>query len=387
MRRYLRGAGNAAGRGPAFGGYQPALAGIAVGAGVVAVAFLVLGVLAFRSATHTASQVSQPTYTETGAFDYAIEMEPSTLYPDGILRPPAESGSDPLQNGEEGSSPAPAFTALAREARVTFQYKLASSEAAELSGTVAADLVIRPEGREWVRTTELLAPRAFTGTSVDQSLTIDLLAVGALIAQISEETALSGGTFEVVVVARVEGAGTRAGEPLAVLFEQPFTLRYDRTLITPPAERTMTVQASSSELVTNSKSLSLVLWSPSVSAARALSVVGFVTALGALVVFGGYLALGLSSSEEARIRARYGSRLVDVRGAESGPEDDAVRVASMRDLSRLAERFGSVILHQPMPAGHRYFVRDGDDTYEYVIASAATSGPFGAGSPVDTAGS
>ncbi len=71
--------------------------------------------------------------------------------------------------------------------------------------------------------------------------------------------------------------------------------------------------------------------------------------LGLLLMAGGYLALGLRNDEEARIRARYGSRLVSVAGPETERTADAVRVATMRDLARLAERFGSVILHAPLP--------------------------------------
>jgi hypothetical protein len=358
---------------------------VTVAAAVVAVAFLLLGVLAFRAPTHTSSRVSEPAYTETGTFDYAIVMEPSTLYADGILLPKPETTRAAEDAGTPVSPPA-AFTSLAREARVTFQYEMESEEQAALNGTVAADLVIRPARGEWSRSAPLLGLEAFEGLSVTKPLTIDLVSVGALIARIEEETGLSGSPYELAVVARIDALGTRGGEPLQTSFESTFTLTYDRTLITPPSELTTTVPASSSEMVTTSKSLSLILWSPSVSVARSLAVVGFTTALGAALVFGGYLALRLASDEEARIRARYGSRLVDVQ-TEADRDEDSICVASIRDLSRLAERFGTVILHQPLPAGHRYFVRDGEDTYEYVSVGSASLGPASVPNMAGTPGS
>jgi len=91
-------------------------------------------------------------------------------------------------------------------------------------------------------------------------------------------------------------------------------------------------------------------------------------------VSGGSFAYALYTDERARIRARYGARLVDV---EVPPVigEEAIRVASIRDLARLAERAGTVILHTPLPGGHRYFVRDGDDTYEYIVPGAASPAP------------
>lgn len=387
MKRHLSGSTGHPARGLPFWGYQPALTGLTAAAGVLALVFLLLGVVAFRSASHTATSVSEPAYSETGSFDYTIQMAPSTLYPDGILRSPASAIAAGTGGGAEAAAPPPAFSSLARQARLTFRYRFEAVDPVEFGGTVAADLVIRPRGGEWTRTTSLSAPEAFKGFAVERPLTIDLVGVKDLIAQIEKETALRGGPYEIVVVAKVEGVGTKAGAPLETSFESTFKLTYDMALITPPSELTTTVQASASKTVAVSRTFSLGIWSPSVSLARGTAVTGFSTALGAAVVLGGYLAFLLWSDEQARIRARYGSRMVDVRSAESDKRDDAIQVASIRDLSRLAERFGSVILHQPLSAGHRYFVRDGDDTYEYVIAASSAGGPVGAGTPVDISGS
>jgi signal peptidase I len=350
-----------------FGNYQSGLVALATAAGVIALAFLVLGLIAFRNPTHTTNDLALPAHNETGTFDYAIIMDASTLYPDGILRPALASESPAPTEAE--TAPPSAFTAISREAQLTFEYALESADPVVLEGSLAADLVIRPEGGAWSRTAPLLSPVAFEGLSVSMPLAIDLVAAGALIAQIEEETGLAGRQYELTVVARVAAVGTRDGEAFATSFESAFTLSYDSVLVTPPPALVTSTQTTSTETVTAAKSLSLGPWSPTVSWARTMAVVGFMAALGALLVSGGYLAYGLWSDEQARIRARYGSRLVDVRPAAAEPGEDAIRVASIRDLARLAERCGSVILHAPLPAGHRYFVRDGEDTYEYVVGA------------------
>jgi hypothetical protein len=298
-------------------------------------------------------------------------MEPSTLYPDGILRPAAANA--PAADGSEAAPPA-AFTAISREARLTFDYALESAGEVTLEGTVSADLVIRPEGGEWSRSAALVAPTPFEGLAVSTPLVIDLAGVGALIQQIETETGLAGRQYELAVVARVEGLGTRAGEPFATTFESTFAATYDRVLITPPTTLTTTAQGMTSEVVTAPKRLSLGPWSPTVAQSRTIAFAGFSAALGALLVSGGSFAYALYTDERARIRARYGARLVDV---EVPPVigEEAIRVASIRDLARLAERAGTVILHTPLPGGHRYFVRDGDDTYEYIVPGAASPAP------------
>ena len=368
MKRHFGNGGNWLPDPAQFSSYQSGLLALATGAGVLALGFLVLGVIAFSSASRSAEQTSVPEYTESGSFDYAIFMEPSTLYPDGVLQSGSAAPTGAPDAGADASPPA-AFTSLTREAKLSFNYALDSDDAVDMTGTVAANLVIRPAGGEWSRTTPLLAPTPFEGTTATAPISIDLVAVGALINQIEDETGLSGRSYELMVNAHVTATGTRAGEPFETTFESPFTLTYDPVLITPPSTLTTTTPTTATKTIVRPKSLSLGFWSPRVSSARAVAMVGFSAMLGLLLMAGGYLALGLRNDEEARIRARYGSRLVSVAGPETERTADAVRVATMRDLARLAERFGSVILHAPLPEGHRYFVRDGEDTYEYFVGS------------------
>jgi signal peptidase I len=345
------------------GGFRPALVGLTATAAVLAALFLGVVVLAFRTDAHSGRSVSEPTYAETGTYSYEIQMEPSTLYPDGLVSsPPLVQADSPVAP----QPPRPAFSALVRDARVKFDYELDSTAPADLFGTISADLVIRATGGEWSRTTPLLAPEPFDGTATSRSVTVDLRAAKALIARVEEETGLRGGPYEIVVLMRIDGHGTYLGDPFETSFEAPFALTYNNALITPPAELTTQARASTTTTLTEPRTLSMGFWAPSVSLVRGLTVTGFATAVVVSIGLGAVLALSLWNDENARIRARYGSQLVDVQTGDTAAEE-SIGVASIRDLARLAERFGSVILHQPLPNGHRYFVRDGEDTYEFVL--------------------
>ena len=362
MNRHPRKLGAPAGPG-IFGSNQPALVGGLAIAGLAAALFLLLAVVAYAVETHRVTAETVPTYSETGSFEYEITMEPSTLSPDGVLRPTPGAESQPS-----------AFTNLARSAAVMYRYELQpGTSAANLTGTIAADLVIRTERGEWSRSAVLLAPKDFVGLTVEETVVIDLRSTADLIAQIAKETGLSSSAYEVVVQMTVNGSGTWAGEPIEVAFEQPFSLRYNQVLITPPATLTSTVESSRIVTQVATRHLSFIPGKPSVTTARTVGTVGFSATLGAALVLAGYLLLTLARDEEARIRARYGSRIVEVQPTNRTTAKDSIRVASMRDLLRLAERFSTVVLHQQTRTGHRYFVRDGEDTYEYVSSSAASS--------------
>jgi hypothetical protein len=58
--------------------------------------------------------------------------------------------------------------------------------------------------------------------------------------------------------------------------------------------------------------------------------------------------------------------MLRVTAAEDEAVRDRVRVVSMRDLARLAQRAGVLILEERGALGLRYFVRDGDAVYEFV---------------------
>jgi hypothetical protein len=351
-----------------LGANQATLSAFVAGAGAFALAFLVLGFFAFRSSSQAIEERTLPAYTETGTFDYEIQMVPSTLYPDGILRPSTAEGA--AAGDADAPSPPSAFTSIAKEARLTFDYELQSEQPVSLEGTVSADLIVRPDGREWTRRIELLAPRPFDGMAASARIAVDLVSVGSLIETIETETGLAGRRYQLDVEVTVLGAGAHGDDPLSTEFTSLFTLQYDSVLVTPPVAMTTSTESATTERVGTSRRLPLGFWSPSVSLARTVSAVGFMAALGAVLISGGYLALALWTDEQARIRARYGSRLVNVEQAEAGRVEDAIRVASIRDLARLAERAGSVILHTPDAHGHRYFVRDGDDTYEYLVGDS-----------------
>jgi hypothetical protein len=105
-----------------------------------------------------------------------------------------------------------------------------------------------------------------------------------------------------------------------------------------------------------------------VAVARWASTVGAaLAALGLSLITAGII-LGWGQDEVARVRARYGAMLVEVAEVDESTPATRVRVVSLAELVRLAERAGACIFyHKREPGGYRYFVPDGSRVYEYVL--------------------
>jgi uncharacterized protein DUF5305 len=80
------------------------------------------------------------------------------------------------------------------------------------------------------------------------------------------------------------------------------------------------------------------------------------------------------ADEESRIRARFGSWLIDVADRPERPTESVVRVDSFESLVRLAERYDRMILDE----GGRYAVEDGGRAFVYDLVPELVSAASGA---------
>jgi EAL domain-containing protein (putative c-di-GMP-specific phosphodiesterase class I) len=71
--------------------------------------------------------------------------------------------------------------------------------------------------------------------------------------------------------------------------------------------------------------------------------------------------------DAARIQLQYNPMLIDVEEGSLVSGSQVVDVGSFQDLTKLAERYGAVILHEGCGGSHRYFVQNGDVVYQYSL--------------------
>jgi hypothetical protein len=112
-----------------------------------------------------------------------------------------------------------------------------------------------------------------------------------------------------------------------------------------------------------------------VSAVRQVAVVGLVASLASVAGLASLAWLHRAQdSEAARIRRKYGSLLVVVRAGSLATDGRIVEVLTIDDLAKVAERNGSMILHEERGAVHCYCVQDGAVIYRYQSGRPAVMG-------------
>jgi hypothetical protein len=99
--------------------------------------------------------------------------------------------------------------------------------------------------------------------------------------------------------------------------------------------------------------------------ARQMAVAGLAVSLVGLLGLGVGVLQARRGGEDAQIRIRYGSTLVEVREFSFREGDRLVEVAAMEDLSRLAEGLGRMVFYVDRGPGRQYFVREGETVYRY----------------------
>jgi signal peptidase I len=357
-----------------------AWAGLGVAA-LTALAFGAFAVKAFTSDVERTTFEARASYQQSGSFDYTIFAQPSTLYPSGVIGPVA---APPVVNGvAQDLEVAPVYTKLVKGIEVGYRYSASGVQIAP-GGGFAMNLLVKATGEGgWSKSFELIAPSAVDGTETSGRAYIDLAPLQALIETIEKETGYTAGAYELVVTPRVEARGTVAGEAVELLFSPALTFKYTKTLITPDSRLQHLEPKTLGDNVTRAQDLSAGALTLPVSMSRGLFGGLTIASLAAAAAFASVVFLGLGQPESVKAQVRYGATLVQVSEADHNGSH-RVRVASMTDLARLAQRDGGVIFSQKLPDGDLYFIPDGPVTYEYgsgVVSdysAAAPSNPKGA---------
>jgi signal peptidase I len=346
--------------------------GMAV-AGLLAVAFGALAVKSFSTAPSRTQTVERARYVQSGALNYTINMQPSTLYPDGkvvAVLPPLNVDPRMEQPVVGRVEVPPVYTRLAKSIDVSFRYAVAGLDAAGVSGEIGADLQIRA-GAEggWTKTQALVPPVAFQGNEATVRASIDLAPLQTLIETVEKETGFTPGAYELVIVPRVKAVGAIGGEPLELAYAPAFTFKYTKTTITPDAALQRTEPKSIGGPETSPRRLSLGPVGLPIAAARPLTAALAIAALGVAGLFAAVAFLGVGQDEAVKAQVRYRVKMVRVEEADHGGSR-CVRVGALSDLARLAQASGGVVFSQDLPTGPLYFVPDGSVTYEYSAAGA-----------------
>jgi signal peptidase I len=314
--------------------------------------------LAFFAFTQPISQTvtDQISYEQRGEFSY------SAAAPPGIYE------ADKVQTGE------PIFRQLITKVQMNFDYHFATSRPSELQGTYRVVARIS-HSNGWRWTLELQPMTAFNGNSFRASNLLDLSEVQALITNVEQQTGLQRQQYTLDLVPEVTIKGQVAEQAVYDQFAPCLTFQLDDLQmrlaqdISPVSDTQNPLKPTQTGLVSRTREmpnvLSLLNFQLKVSSARQLALVGLVLSLGGILALGWSMHRATQGSEATRIHLKYHPLLVTIYDPDLEMGQRMIRVATMDDLARIAERDGRMILHQTAGPIDRYLVPDSVATYYY----------------------
>ncbi len=368
-----------------------AVAGLVAG-GLVALAALPLVITAFHRAPATRQFADHGSYTNSVSFSYTAHAAGSSVvYPTGQVGPVTSSSprasappaaTRPPTNPFGASSevpathpgikpPLPLYTHLIRSLDLNVHYNLASAQTpSRVGGSYRADLrLTTPDG--WSTTLPLVGSTSFQGTSADFSTHIDFTKVSAVLDKLRQSTNASTSSYALDVVPGFSLRGRIGETALRDRYKPAFSLQVDEQLIQPDGNLSRDQQHRVGTTASRTKGIGLLGLTVPAPVGQMLGILLLLVGLCAAAAFAAVVFAGWRGGEMAQIFARYRSLLVAA-DADRALADRVISLPSFAELARVARREGRTILHLPVGDGaHRFFIPDGDLSYEYVVSPPA----------------
>ena len=329
--------------------------------GVFLLASLVLGAFAFARPINL-KVADDIQYTHTGELSYSA--------PD----------TEDIYDAEEIQTGEPVFLELACNVDLEYKYKLTilsgeSLPASNFHGS-ASVLVRVSDPNGWNRTLQLMPSSTFSGRQVTLRTGLNLCEVQDLIAHMETVTGVGNRQYNLAFLPEISIQGEVDGSLMQSDFAPVIVFQLDSLL--------MKVSANGEESPLTPSEMGLISRfsdKPNTLAILGLSIPVLSARWVAAVSFLLTLSLGYWSAwpvyqdwqkgDAARIQIQYSPLLIDIREESlTSGSNHFVEVVSFRELSKLAERYGSVILHESQGHFHRYLVQDGDTVYRYALDGA-----------------
>ncbi len=320
--------------------------------GFIVLIFLALGIFAFtRPLARTVGQIP---YQQEGKFFY------SATGTTGVY------DTDQVRSGE------PVFPKLTCFLNLGFSYNMSANQLQEISGTHQLYARVLDEQSGWHRTIPMIAATGFVGNSYMTMATLDLCQVEALVNLMEQETGFHQNAYTLEIVSHVDIMAKVAGQQVQDSFDPTLAFRFDEVhfYLANNDAQANPLQLSKQSLTGNSdleaNILPLLDWKPTVQMMRGIALIGLGLSLGGFLGLGWYIYTMAYQSQEALIRLRYGSLIMDVQERSLDTSSPMMDVGTIDDLARMAERQNTMILHMTVNFLNYYLVQSNGTTYRYV---------------------
>jgi signal peptidase I len=307
------------------------------------------GALAWTTAPTTMTTRSQPA-TSSAVFSYSAQVPRSAAYQTTVV-----------------TAPDPVFRRVSNRVRVAYHYQGAP-------GQVQVDAIVRASSG-WHTTVPLSGPVAVAQSEYSGSVTLNLDALEAQAQLAAAVIGVPAGQLTVTVAPSFTSTGQERFGP-----ELTFTMTESRFALAGGASTLKVVKTTALPTsVRTPRTLHVGPVAVSVAQARYASLA--LTAIGLLVAC--FLAVAARRwrgiEEGALIRRKYAHLLVDVEPSSTVAGRPLVDVTRFATLTKVAERYGLLILHWSRSGVDTYLVQDQSATYRYRVGNVDDADDVGAG--------
>ena len=322
--------------------------------GALALASLIVGIIAFSRPASRFVRDDLP-FEHVGFFSYTSPA------PQGVY------DSNVIQSGD------PIFPRLTCAVDVSFQYTFIAQGAGTIAGSHQMTATISEPVSGWRRSVPLEEVVAFSGSAFGATAKLNLCQIEKLTQSMEEDTDFHPGSYVLIVSPNVQVTGDVSGRALESAFNPSLSFYYDRAhfyLLRMDAEENPLNPTASGAVGGQRQAANTVLLfgaELAVPALRWFAVIGLAGSLAGLFLLGARVQEMSQRDQNAYIRMRYESLLVDVRDAGAAETAPVVDVASVEDLAKLAEKFNAMILHTEFNGSHVYTVRAEGAAYRFVV--------------------
>ncbi len=324
--------------------------------GVLAIISIIFGVISFTKPL--TRQISDDlVYYQQGVFSYSAQ-DKDNIY-----------DSDQIQTGE------PVYLQLTCEILMDFAYQFIPAGAGmisadDFSGTYQVDAVIS-DVDGWKRSFVLVPATDFKGRSFQTEMAFDICQAQALILDKEEKTETKNRWYDFKIYPRVLISGAIDGLPLEESYLPEISFQMDTNILRMTAgleglDLSQEGRIEDTRVINNT--MRIFGQEISVVVARRIGVISLLFCLLAAVLPSLSLYRDWRASDVSRIQVQYHPLLVDIQeGSLVLGANQVVDVTSFSDLTKMAERYGAMILHEDKGTFHSYSVQDEQVIYQYVL--------------------
>lgn len=305
------------------------------------------GSYVFNQAPSTRSRsVVDLIYIQSVDYSYTALVKPSVIY----------------GNRTEISTGEPLYIKLLEELNITLQYKLTENpNRVNMTRTkVEYETSAAVSGTDWIKTYRL-GSKTSTGTSFNDTYSLDIKDIQEIVETIGEETGSRVYAYRYEIRPEIALEASAAGKRIEETFTPTLTLKFEGAKIEFEGLSNRK-DGSVSHIEREPATWSLLGWTVTVSSMRVVSTTGSIC-LAALLSASIYVSFKERASRPflERLSGDVRDKIVEVSELPKRMAGAKIKVRSLEDLAKVSEETFKPIIHH----GDTFYVLDADFRYEF----------------------